>query len=380
MSSVYVVACPDYGQAETKIAELVEMMGGIGQFVKQGQRVALKPNLLLAADPDKAVTTHPSVVAATGKLLKKASAGVILAESPGAGYAYDKKALEKTYRACGMEDAARDAGIELSYDTSFESVPYPAGKLLKRFDVISPVRRADCYVNVCKLKTHALMVMTGGVKNIFGVIPGRAKPGYHGTMTTRELFAGLLLDLAALVPPALTIMDAVVGMEGEGPSSGTPRRIGLLLASTDPLSLDIVAGEIMGIPEGINPLLVEAKKRNIRPSGIEEVEIIGVTRERLRVQDFKLPGSVSGRKGRAMSLLGPLMKTLLTVDPRVIKQTCVACGACRNACPRDAITIGKVASINKNKCIRCYCCHEMCRFNAIELHRGFMYKQLNKSV
>jgi uncharacterized protein (DUF362 family)/NAD-dependent dihydropyrimidine dehydrogenase PreA subunit len=380
MSKVYIVRCPDYSQVDTKLAELIEMMGGVEQFVKPNQRIALKPNLLLAAEQEKAVTTHPAVLAATGKIFGKVAGSIVLAESPGSGYAYDKKTLEKTYLVCGMQAAAGTSGIELNYDTSFETVSYPEGKLVKRFEIITPILRCDSYFNLCKLKTHGLMIMTGGVKNIFGVIPGRSKPGYHSTMTTPELFAGMLLDLLALVPPKLTIMDAVVGMEGDGPFNGTPRHIGLLLASTDPLSLDIVVSEMMGIPQEKNPLLVEAKKRKLHPSCVEDVEVIGVPMEQLHLHDFKLPASFTKENKSVLGVfLKPLIKNSFTVDPRIIKSKCTACGTCKKACPRDAIVINKVAAIVKKKCIRCYCCHEMCQYDAVELHKSLLYKLINKS-
>ena len=222
--------------------------------------------------------------------------------------------------------------------------------------------------------------MTGAIKNTFGIIPGRTKTGYHGTMTTREQFAAMLLDLIALCPPKLTIMDAVIGMEGEGPGGGTPRTIGLLMASTDPLALDIVASQIMGLPQERNPFLIEAKKRGLHPFGIDEVETIGMPKEELRIEGFKLPSSFSKNGFRIMRLIGPVAKTLFTVDPRIIKANCVACGACKNACPRDAITIDKVAKIDKKKCIRCYCCHEMCKYHAVELHRNLLYRMVNKTA
>ena len=378
MSKVYIIRCPDYSQVEKKLAELIEMMGGASQFVSPSQRIALKPNLLLATEQEKAVTTHPSVLAATGKIFGKIAGSIVLAESPGSGYAYDKKTLEKTYKVCGMQDAAEAAGIELNYDTSFETVSFPDGKLVKRFEIITPILRCDSYFNLCKLKTHGLMIMTGGVKNIFGVIPGRSKPGYHSTMTTRELFAGMLLDLLAVVPPKLTIMDAVVGMEGDGPFNGTPRHIGLLIASTDPLGIDIVVSEMMGIPLDRNPLLVEARKRNLHPSSIEEVEITGVPMEQLSLHDFKLPASFTKENKKVLGVfMKALVKNSFTVDPKVIKSKCTACGTCKKACPRDAIVINKVATIEKKKCIRCYCCHEMCQYNAIELHKSLLYKLLN---
>ena len=380
MNKVYIVKCGDYSQVEKKLEELLEMMGGMRQFVKPGQRIVLKPNLLMAAPPEKAVTTHPSIVAATGKLVGKITKNIELAESPGSGYSYDRKTLDKTYALCGMAAAAQEASVALNYDTSFESVSFPDGKLLKRFDIIRPIRACDGYINLCKLKTHAFTYMTGAVKNTFGIIPGRTKPGYHGTMPNMEQFASMLLDLVALAPPKLSIMDAVIGMEGEGPGSGTPRSVGLLLASEDPLALDIVASEIMGLPEDRNLFLIAAKKRGLHPCGIDEVETVGMAREELRIEGFRLPSSFSGRGLRLLALAGPVVKTLFTVAPRIITKNCVACGACRNACPRDAITIGKVARIDDKKCIRCYCCHEMCKYHAVELHRSLLYRMVNRTA
>ncbi len=376
---VYIVKCEDYDQVEKKLRDLLEMMGGIGRFVKPGQRIILKPNLLLAARPEKAVTTHPAVVAAMGKIAREITPKIGLIDSPGSGYAYNRKALEKTYRTCGMQEAADEAGLELSYDESFETVSFPAGTLVKQFSIITPIRTCDGYINLCKMKTHGLTFMTGATKNIFGLIPGRAKVGYHGTMTTRELFAAMLLDLMALAPPKLTIMDAVIGMEGEGPSGGRPRRIGLLIASDDPLALDIVASEIMGLPQERNPLLTEAKKRNLHPSGLEDVDVIGVPKEQLRIEGFKLPSSFAKERFHLSALFAPVAKSFFTVDPRIIKTKCTACGACRDACPRDAITVDETAEIDKKKCIRCYCCHEMCAYNAVELHRSLFYRIMNKT-
>jgi ferredoxin len=199
-------------------------------------------------------------------------------------------------------------------------------------------------------------------------------------MTTRELFAGMLLDLAALVPPKLTIMDAVTGMEGDGPFNGTPRHIGLLIASSDPLSLDVVVSEIMGLPKEKNPLLVEAGKRNMHPTCIDEVEVIGVPLSQINIPDFKLPASfIKDNTSILNTFLKPLIKKSFTVDPRIIKSKCTACGACKKACPRNAIMINKIAVIDKNKCIRCYCCHEMCQYDAVELHKSFLYKLINRN-
>jgi len=379
---VFIVECKDYKQVDMKLAELITMLGGIDKFVEPGQRVALKPNLLSAADPIKAVTTHPSMITAIGSILGKVTNKIVIAESPGSGYNYDKKVLEKTYKLCGITDAANSAGIELNFDTSFETISFPAGKLVKRFEIISPILHCDCYINLCKFKTHGLMYMSGAIKNIFGVIPGRLKPGYHSTMANNELFAGMLLDLASLVPPKLTIVDAVIGMEGDGPFSGDPRPVGLLLASEDLLSLDLVLSEMMGIPADNNPLMVEARRRNMFPSNLDDIDVVGMDKRQLRIDGFKLPASYSKLRKNDISRGGFLMglvKRSYTVEPRIIKSNCTACGACQKACPRDAIRIIENCSvIDKKACIRCYCCHEMCQYNAIELHKSFLYKMANK--
>ena len=375
---VFVVECPGYDQTEEKIAQLLGMMGGIEQFVKPGQKIVLKPNLLAAAEPEKAVTTHPSVVAATARQVKKITGDILLVDSPGSGYSYDKKTLEKTYRVCEMDKAASAAGIRLNDDTTYETVSYSDGKLVKRFEVLTPVAHCDGYINLCKFKTHALMYLTGAVKNIFGLIPGRIKPGYHSTMPNNDLFAGVLLDLATMMPPVLTIMDAVVGMEGDGPFNGTPCQIGYLIASTDLLAIDLLMSEMAGIPVENNPLLTEAKKRGMYPASMDDVEVVGVPLEKLKLKEYKLPGSYSTHDHSSLgkgNLLMGLVKSGYTVEPRVKASACTACGACKKACPRDAIQIiNNVSVIDKTKCIRCYCCHEMCRYNAIELHRSFLYR------
>jgi ferredoxin len=256
--------------------------------------------------------------------------------------------------------------------------------LIKRFEVITPVLEADGVFNLCKLKTHVFMHMTGAVKNLFGVIPGLTKPGYHAKLHDRGWFASMLLDLADYIAPRLSIMDAVMSLEGEGPGAkGEPRHVGLLIAARSPLALDVVASEIIGLKRVQNPVLIEAENRGLYPTRLEEVELIGADIAALRIPDYKFPATVTEGAGLgALNWLNPWIKSGTTLKPRVIKELCIACGACRDSCPVQAITIddsdNNYAQIDDDTCIRCYCCHEMCPESAVELHQGLLHRVINR--
>lgn len=380
MEKVYVIRCANYDEAEDKIVDLIEMMGGIERFISPEERVVLKTNLLSAATPEKAVTTHPTIVSAIARMVKDKKAAPIIADSPGSGYPYTEKVLERTYRITEMERAAKEAGINLNFDTSYQIISYPEGKYFKRFEIITPVLMASAVISLCKLKTHGFMHMTGAVKNIFGVIPGLTKPGYHAKLQEKSHFANMLLDLCDYISPRLSIMDAVIGMEGDGPQNGEPRHVGMLLASTSPLALDVVAGEIMGLPKDNNPVIAEAEKRGLTPIELDQLELIGADPADLRIADFKLPSTVSGLHDRIFGILYPIFRNGFSVFPRIIESECVSCGTCRDACPMHVITVTDTtpARIDTKKCIRCYCCHEMCPHDAIELHTSRLYRLLHR--
>jgi uncharacterized protein (DUF362 family)/NAD-dependent dihydropyrimidine dehydrogenase PreA subunit len=386
MNKVYVVKCPNYEQVEERMAELLGMMGGIEQFAAPGEKIVLKVNLLAAAEPEEAITTHPAVTAAVGKMARATGASPVIADSPGSGFQYTEGTLKRVYRICGMVDAAEEAGIDVNLDTTYQAVSFPDAHLTKRLDVITPIVEADGVFNLCKLKTHTYMGMTGAVKNHFGIIPGLTKPGYHAKLHDTARFADMLLDLSAYVAPRVSIMDAVVGMEGDGPNAGEPRAIGLLLAARNPLALDVVASEIIGLPREHNPVLVAAEKRGLSPTRLGQVELVGADAADLRIPGFRLPATFAVEEGLAnlpwwQRALKPLFRDGLTIKPRVLKDKCVACGACRDACPMHVITIKqdgkKYAHIDDSACIRCYCCHEMCPQDAIELHRSLLYRIIN---
>ena len=384
-TQVYAASCPDYGQAEACIRTLVEQMGGMGRFVRPGERIVLKANLLRAAPPESAICTHPAVVEAVAKLVKEAGGTPVICDSPG-GALHKEAVLRSLYEKTGMAAAAAAAGAELSMDSSTRTVSLPEGKVLRQAEIITPVAEADGVIDLCKMKTHVLMSMTGAVKNLFGVIPGLSKVGYHATHPDHATFADVLLDLTGYVKPRLSLMDGILAMEGDGPgSSGTPRQAGLLLASANPLALDTAVGAIMNLPRQDNPVLLAAERRGLTPCRMEDVELIGGTVEELRMADYKFPAST---KSNLMDFLGPLArpaerlcKKALSQTPRIDGAKCVGCGICAKSCPGQAIAMtapGKKARISQNACIHCYCCHELCPQKAVELHQSWLGRLLTK--
>ena len=384
-TQVYAASCPDYGQAEGAIRALVEQMGGMGRFVRPGERIVLKANLLRAAPPESAICTHPAVVEAVAKLVKEAGGTPVICDSPG-GALHKEAVLRSLYEKTGMAAAAAAAGAELSMDSSTRTVSLPEGKVLRQAEIITPVAEADGVIDLCKMKTHVLMSMTGAVKNLFGVIPGLSKVGYHATHPDHATFADVLLDLTGYVKPRLSLMDGILAMEGDGPgSSGTPRQAGLLLAAANPLALDTAAGALMNLPRQDNPVLLAAERRGLTPCRMEDVELIGGTVEELRMADYKFPAST---KSNLMDFLGPLArpaerlcKKALSQTPRIDGAKCVGCGICAKSCPGQAIAMtapGKKARISQKACIHCYCCHELCPQKAVELHQSWLGRLLTK--
>lgn len=384
-TQVYAASCPDYGQAEGAIRALVEQMGGMGRFVRPGERIVLKANLLRAAPPESAICTHPAVVEAVAKLVKEAGGTPVICDSPG-GALHKEAVLRSLYEKTGMAAAAAAAGAELALDPSTRTVSLPEGKVLRQAEIITPVAEADGVIDLCKMKTHVLMSMTGAVKNLFGVIPGLSKVGYHATHPDHATFADVLLDLTGYVKPRLSLMDGILAMEGDGPgSSGTPRQAGLLLAAANPLALDTAAGAIMNLPRQDNPVLLAAERRGLTPCRMEDVELIGGTVEELRMADYKFPAST---KSNLMDFLGPLArpaerlcKKALSQTPRIDGAKCVGCGICAKSCPGQAIAMtapGKKARISQKACIHCYCCHELCPQKAVELHQSWLGRLLTK--
>ena len=220
MTIVAAKKCETYQTEELteKMSLLLEELGGLKRFVNSGDRVVLKTNLLMGKSPEAAVTTNPKFIRVLSRMLKEIGAEVVIADSPGGPF--NDKLLKRAYQKSGLYQLAKAENIELNYNTDSRKHEYQAGKINKSFQLASYLENADLVINLPKLKTHGLTMYTGAVKNLFGCIPGVLKAEYHLRMQSVYDFSRMLNDLAGLVAPELTIMDAVVGMEGEGPSNG----------------------------------------------------------------------------------------------------------------------------------------------------------------
>ncbi len=360
---VAAVNAPSYDRAvvEQGLDEALGLLGGVEKFVAPGDKVLVKPNMLEGLPPEKAVTTHPEVLRAVLLAVKAGGAEPFVGDSPGTTGTL--KAAEK----CGLAAACRELDVPLvPFDTTVD-IPYPAGTTVQKFALARPYATADKIISLAKMKTHTFMGITGAAKNLFGFIVGIRKAQFHLRMQARPEFAAMLIDLASLIKPALSIVDGIVGMEGNGPRNGNPVSAGVILAGTDCFAVDVVMAEIMGFDPARLPLTALALERSLTPplAGIELVGSASSVRRK-----FVPPRSMLTLADRIPGWAAELGRSQLTARPE-IDDTCIGCGLCAAHCPPGAMIVegGKVR-IDYAKCIRCYCCQEHCPENAVHLREG----------
>jgi uncharacterized protein (DUF362 family)/Pyruvate/2-oxoacid:ferredoxin oxidoreductase delta subunit len=374
--AVAAARCAEYGieAVQAALREVLAPLGGMAAFVNPGERIALKPNILLASAPEEAITTHPAVAGAVALAVREAGAHPVVVESPGAGLVHARPVIERAFRKAGYQEAAWRYGFEISFDTDWETVSYPGALWAKRMEVMSPILRADGVINLPKFKTHMFMTFSGATKNLFGVIPGLNKAAYHAKLPVPRRFADMLIDVAYFVRPRLNIVDGIVGLEGDGPGTGgSPRALGVLVAGADPVAVDVACCRIADIDPAAVPVLVAARERGLWCGRAADVDTLGVPVAELFVKDFLMP---SPYKGFGVGNFGVFNDTVRRIVrdfnrvPRPKVGRCTLCAACERACPGKAITMDKaaqVAKVDDSLCIRCYCCHEVCPSAAIDL-------------
>jgi uncharacterized protein (DUF362 family)/Pyruvate/2-oxoacid:ferredoxin oxidoreductase delta subunit len=367
---VALVSCESYGRSIVGAAvhRALDLLGGMERFVRSGQRVLVKPNLLQPVPPERAVTTHPEVVRAVVGLVQEAGGDVLIADNP-VTPPLSARALRKLYERCGLAEVAAETGAELYMRTDARQRSHPAGDLMKLIDTSGFLDDVDLVISLPKLKTHSFMRYTGAVKNLFGTVPGATKFGYHARLRTPERFADMLLDLVSYVRPTLTVMDAVVGMDGDGPAAGDPFPIGAILAGANPLAVDVAALGLLGCEPGSVQTVARAVRRGWISGRVEDLDLLGEDLAAMRVDGFRVPAGGGSQMERLPDFLKGFAIRQMVSSPQVTDQ-CVGCGDCIANCPVETIDeVGGRAKIRLDGCIRCYCCHEMCPEQAIALSR-----------
>lgn len=367
-SKVAIVRCNSYDKDEVRLAVTrgIELLGGAGNFVRKGEKILLKVNLLVGEVPEKSVNTHPAVFRSVAEIF--ASKGAIISYGDSPGFGTPHAAAKK----CGIADVAEELKIELADFKEGREVFYEEGIQNKKFFIANGVLDSDGIISLPKLKTHALERFTGSIKNQFGCVVGMRKGEFHVKLPDATDFARMLVDLNNCVKPRLYIMDGVVAMEGNGPRSGSPRPLNVLLFSTDPVALDATASRIINL----NPLYVPTTLLGAE-SGAgtfmeKEIEIVGDELNDFICKDFNVVRTPvkTVKKSQVVSFL----TNRLVAKPVIIPDKCTQCGTCVQSCPVEGKAVNwsdgdrtKAPVYDYNKCIRCYCCQEMCPEGAIIL-------------
>jgi uncharacterized protein (DUF362 family)/Pyruvate/2-oxoacid:ferredoxin oxidoreductase delta subunit len=364
---VALVACEDYEPhgVQRAVEQALRLLGGIERFVRQGDRVLVRPNLISPRPIEAAATTHPAVVEAVVRAVQGTGGLVVIGDCPGGNT--EAADLGASYEASGLTEVAERTGAELDYDPEPVEVELPQGHCLKRAAVVRAVVQADVVITVPKLKTHSLTGLTGAVKLCFGAVPGRAKTGYHLRYPKVRSFSGALLDLHDLVRPRLTLMDAIMAMEGDGPTAGDPRHVGAILASEDSLACDVAAARLVGLdPLEVSTLQVAVEQGRIDVR-LEDLDLVGESLSSLQVRDFR-PANTHLLRMPLFNRLVDLLGHWVSPHPAV-GEGCIGCGTCAQNCPVQAISILRgEAHIDYDRCIHCFCCQELCPERAMVIH------------
>ena len=326
---VAVVRCKTYNVEAVKPAleEALNAVNGL-DFVMPGMKIIIKPNLVSFKKPDAAATPHPALLEALVEMLLARGADVTIGDSPGGPHSLPL--LNRVYAATGM-DRLEKLGAKLNRNMNEKTVDFPEGKVLKNFTYTEYLDEADAIIDFCKLKSHGMLGMSAAVKNLFGTIPGLKKPEVHYKFQNDAEFADMLVDINEYFKPRLAICDAVVGMEGNGPTAGTPRQIGAIIASKSTYYADVVGAELIGMNIDGLPTLQAAYERGFAPASSKNLRVYGDIRA-LTVDDFKAPpvrGLSFMRKGNVLHFISkaalehkPTLKNVFVSDA-VNAQGCV---------------------------------------------------------
>ncbi len=368
MVEVSIVKCDSYSHCEPALRKAIDLLGGIHNFIKPKDKVLLKVNLLLPASPNRAITTHPKIVEAMIKIVQEAKGEPWIGDSSGG-----RSLTEPALRVTGIQKVAEEHGAKImNFDkTGAYKIEIPKGRILKEIQIAKPVYDADCVVSMPKLKTHALTLYTGAIKNMFGTVPGGKKSLIHSvTGSSADKFAEAIMDIFSILPVHLNIMDGIVGMEGIGPNHGKPRKSNVVLASRDSIAMDSVASAIMGYSPKQIPTLRIAQER-----GFGSIDLDNITINGERIESVKTNYKKPIRIYKGLMFLPASFRNFFVETPRLPfpnPKGCNRCKICEETCPASAIKVVDAPAFDYKKCIRCYCCYEVCPENGIKLKKSLL--------
>jgi len=365
---VAVVHCSSYQPQEVQRA--VErgfmLLGGVSAFAGTGESILLKPNLLTGDDPTKCISPHPLVFESIAREMQKTGAQLSFGDSPGVGN------LQMHARLAGYMGIAERLGVGMADFSSARRVPFPQGQLINQFEIAAGVMDSDGLISISKLKTHALMRITGAVKNQFGCIPGLRKAEFHSVMPNAALFARMLVDLNLLLKPRLYIMDGIIAMEGNGPRSGTPRPMQVLLFSRDAVALDATVCRLIGLDHHLVETIVQGEAAGLGTS--TNIQYAGDALEDFIQLDFNANRSAVPTTTDTSFLATTFMRRFTAPRPVIDAGRCTRCGTCVNICPVQPKALAwrgneriDTPFYDYSRCIRCYCCQETCPSEAISV-------------
>jgi len=368
-SRVSLIKCKSYDPSlvfpATKRA--IDLLGGITSFIRPQSKVLVKPNLLMAKEPEFAITTHPEVVRSVVKILKGINCKVFIGDGPSV-FGNQIENVDEVYEKTGMNRVAREEGVEI--------VKFEKRRWRGNFPLTTWLDECEYLVSVPKFKTHDLTTLTGAIKNLFGLIPGIYKTELHKKYFAHEDFARILVDIYREVSPALTVIDGITAMEGDGPATGGKlRNPELLFAGSDCVALDTILAIIMGLKPFEVLTNKEAANRGLGVADINNIEILGDKLEEVMEKPFKLPTTTIRTK-----LPRPIIeiaKKLIRFYPQVNHNNCTRCQACVQACPVKVMSMKNNRVVIKYKgCISCFCCQEACPASAIKVKKTILAKMI----
>ncbi len=380
-SKVAVVRCDSYDpdRVHEAVREGIRLIGGLESIISRDSRILFKPNLLNKAAPERAVTTHPSVFdAVIGIFEENGYTDLFYGDSPG-----NPTNPEKIAETCGIKQIGDKHGLLFGEFGKGRTVDFPEGMFTKQFEISQAALSADAIVNVCKMKTHQLERITGGVKNMLGCVYGLNKGMSHAKYPDADSFGKMLVDLNRCLKPKLHIMDGIMAMEGNGPASGTAVPMNAIIISTDPVAMDSVFCRLVGLDPMLVPTIRYGEEYGLGRWRDEDIEILGADIQALANLDFDVSRDIA-KEQKWKKLAG--LRQILLKKPVIISDRCIKCGICVDACPVEGKAMhfadekrDKPPVYQYDKCIRCYCCQEMCPQKAITvktpiLGRMFIYR------